>query len=372
MEGSEYKPPKAHDVEVSLFGPGFGEAIVIHLPVDQWLIIDSCISANRSAVAPLEYLQQIGVDVSKNVKAVVATHWHDDHVGGISEILRSCTSADFFCSSALHCDEFMALANAFSGRSTIERPGTKEIHKAFCTLVEEVNAKKRDRLNWAHNGTLLVNDVQLLGDKSVETKIYCLVPSSTSVTNSKAQFASLLPKPGAFRKALPSVQSNEPSIALHISVGDVCVVLGGDVESYKDPMIGWASVLTDRRRPQVKADLYKGSHHGSITGFHSEAYSALLSSPITILTPFVLGRHILPKRDDIKRMIRMSTQAFITSRPGNQRRARRGRVVEAWINEVAKSRIPMRFGDGLIRCRKSVVTDGAPWTVELFGSAVRL
>jgi hypothetical protein len=59
--------PAPHEIEISLFGPGFGESIVVHAGNDHWIIVDSCIDADSGRPAALAYLDSIKVDVSSAV-----------------------------------------------------------------------------------------------------------------------------------------------------------------------------------------------------------------------------------------------------------------------------------------------------------------
>lgn len=53
----DYGAPPAHDeLEVSVFGPGYGEAIVIHLGENEWILIDSCIEPESKEPAAIHYL----------------------------------------------------------------------------------------------------------------------------------------------------------------------------------------------------------------------------------------------------------------------------------------------------------------------------
>ena len=102
-------PPHADEVEVSLFGPGFGECILVHLGSGNWLLVDSCFDQRRRVQPALAYLRRIGHDPASTVRLVVATHWHDDHIRGLTEVVRTCEAADFYCSSALRPTEVLTV-----------------------------------------------------------------------------------------------------------------------------------------------------------------------------------------------------------------------------------------------------------------------
>lgn len=44
-------PPKADELEVSVFGPGIGECVVVHAGAGEWMIVDSCV--DRSSGLPV-------------------------------------------------------------------------------------------------------------------------------------------------------------------------------------------------------------------------------------------------------------------------------------------------------------------------------
>lgn len=127
--------PSADEIEVSFFGPGFGESIVIHAGDDNWIVVDSCIDAPSSRPAALAYLEEIGVDPSTAVKLILTTHWHDDHIGGMSELVKTCLSAKFACSMALTRREFIEVATVYTTRPLVRgTSGVTEIRETFETL----------------------------------------------------------------------------------------------------------------------------------------------------------------------------------------------------------------------------------------------
>ena len=106
------KPPNSDEVEITVFGPGYGEAIAIHVGSGRAIIVDSCLD-NAGRPATIGYLKQLGVDVASQVEAVAASHWHDDHTKGLSTVIDECRSASFCLSSALQKQEFVGLLEAF-------------------------------------------------------------------------------------------------------------------------------------------------------------------------------------------------------------------------------------------------------------------
>jgi len=50
------------------------------------MVVDSCLDEHDSPVS-LAYLKKLGIDAAKQVLIVVASHWHDDHVHGLSAVV---------------------------------------------------------------------------------------------------------------------------------------------------------------------------------------------------------------------------------------------------------------------------------------------
>src|ERR1051325_7480746 len=99
--------PSSDEIEISVFGPGFGESIVAHIGDGEWIVVDSCRS--NGSILPLEYLKQLQVPVDRAVRVVLATHWHNDHIRGLAQIVEQAASAKFYCSQALGSKELSTL-----------------------------------------------------------------------------------------------------------------------------------------------------------------------------------------------------------------------------------------------------------------------
>jgi len=112
-----HRAPNADEVEINIFGPGYGECCLVHIGGGQWIVIDSCVDESGRPVA-LAYLERVGVDPAESVKLIIASHWHDDHIRGLSSVLRSCVAAKFCASSALSKKEFLAVLKAYGQNRT--------------------------------------------------------------------------------------------------------------------------------------------------------------------------------------------------------------------------------------------------------------
>src|SRR5258708_1379830 len=110
--------PNPDQIELSIFGPGFGECCVLHLADDNWIFLDFCIHSATKNPASIDYLNSRRVSHDK-VRFVVATHWHDDHVRGMAAQLRAFDQARFCSSSALTNKEFLATIVAYEERHNI-------------------------------------------------------------------------------------------------------------------------------------------------------------------------------------------------------------------------------------------------------------
>ena len=114
MAGNSSRSAPAPDqVEVTIFGPGYGECIVIHAGHGDCAVLDSCLDQQTGEPAALQYLPSIDVDVAAQLKAIVATHWDDDHVRGISRLLAAAPRAKFSCPSAMTSAEFRSVLAAW-------------------------------------------------------------------------------------------------------------------------------------------------------------------------------------------------------------------------------------------------------------------
>lgn len=351
--------PSYHEIEISIFGNSFGECVIVHLGKGEWIIIDSFEDQYSKKPIALEYFKSINVDYAKAVKVIVATHWHDDHIRGLSAIVNECKSALFICSEATQKDEFLKFICADADLNE-RRPGIQELSN----ILEELKDRGATVTKAVETKLLLNNPLY---------KIYSLSPSDHAILLAQQEIVDLLPKEMQPRKGIPHISHNNTGIVLLICVGGQGILLGADLQESGDNKLGWSRIIISPGRPTDKSNAFKIPHHGSSTSHHDRIWVDLLEpKPLSFLTSFVLCDCLLPKREDIKRILKYTDKAWITTNPYEKKKPhKRDRTVEKTIKETVKTMNSLS-DRGHIRMRLDYQRKNSSWNVELFGSAMPL
>lgn len=353
-------PPGQDEFEVTLLGPGYGESIVMHVGNGVWVVIDSCIDPN-GIPRPLQYLEGLGLDPSEQVALIIATHWHDDHIRGMSQLVETCRRADFCCSSALCQREFLAAVDALERRhATVVGSGVREIHQVISQLSGTTARQLRVAVA---NRRLFARDT---------CEVWALSPSDAVFASFLRTIGSLIPGDRQAKTRVPTLSPNEVAVALWIQVGTATVLLGSDLEKS-----GWISVLQNQDRPNGKASVFKVPHHGSEGAHEPDVWRQMLvADPFALLTPWLKGGMLLPRPRDVRRLQSCTANGYSTTRfalaSGTKPRAsRRLQLVDRTLRDsgVKFRRVPMSPGG--VQLRRSLVSQGH-WKVKAFGSACHL
>ena len=350
-------PPGTHDVEVSVFGPGYGESIAIHAGGGQWILVDSCVDENNEPHV-LQYLRGLGADPSKDVRLILATHWHDDHIRGMSKLVDACPSADFACSSALSEKEFLSVvgANRTSSFIDTQSSGVDEIHRVFTLLRGEP-----ERLSFA------IANKRLLFNSGCE--VWALSPSDADFRKFLVALGALLPQRGETKKRVPTISPNSVSVVLWIKIGVAVILLGADLEKR-----GWKAVLASSARPDGKSTLFKVPHHGSANAHEARVWRDMLETNVhAVLTPWQLCGRELPSTNDVDRILSRTKYAYSSAGSKSLSRApkRRDQAVSRTIKESSITLRRTSLSKGMARFRRTGAACG-DWNVELFGRACHL
>lgn len=345
-------PPAANEVEITLFGPGYGEALAVHLGDGTWLLVDSCIDPYTNLPASGTYLDKIGVSAGQ-VRTIVASHWHDDHVRGISQLAARYSKADFVFSAVFNNKEAKAFLAAYGGTSSAGLArGAKEL---FTTV------QTSESLSVVLHRSIVLNAT--LNGRPV--MVTALSPVQSAFRQFIEHMAQYLPEMGQQISHAPELPPNLAAVTLHIDLGDDAILLGADLEDHKT--YGWSAVVADKwSGNRRRATAYKVAHHGSVTGDCPKVWETLLESdPVACLTPFTRGGLRLPTDADKARLKDNTTQAYISS--GASRRPEMDSRLLKRVGDICKKLTRVDTDFGAVRLRKQIGTTS--WGVELFGAA---
>jgi len=278
MEARKLDPPAPDQVEISLFGPGYGEAIAIHLGCGKWILVDSCLHPHLRMPSSLEYLDALRIDIKNAVALVVATHWHDDHVRGIGEVFDRRQSAALAISDVLQAEAFHKLVAFYREPGVITASGVDEFIQILAILETRrprgaaINAPK-----FASADKVLYRENFNLFGTTVPITVYALSPSDASIMQAKIALDSLYPQEGQTKKRILAPSPNHAAVVLWIEIGAHRILLGADLEFTADPLTGWSVILNNSQVTSDRAFFFKIPHHGSSSAHDAAVWSQLLS-----------------------------------------------------------------------------------------------
>jgi beta-lactamase superfamily II metal-dependent hydrolase len=300
--------PPEDEVELSVFGRGVGEALAVNLGQGAWVLVDSfTVGPQREPIA-LTYLAERGVDPSQ-VVLVVATHWDDDHIQGITKVLRAASNARFVLSAALNDKQFFEFASLHQQR-TGGGPHSSGLREFIMALAHLKDAG-RDGPVWAVQDKLLWSN----GDRAVTA----IAPSDATMS---AGFAAAAPRPADAPRgaALRQVTPNGSSVVLWVASDTHRWLLGADLECHPDVARGWDAAVGALARGGERAFAVKVPHHGSPDADHDDMWQQMLDpNPIAAVTRYARGPTPRPSAADRARLRTRTSRGYVVGRPRPRR-----------------------------------------------------
>lgn len=353
-------PPAPSEAEVTVIGPGYGEAVVVHLGNGEWLLVDSCVDTvgDGCRAVPLKYLRGLGVQVESAVKFIIISHWDDDHVRGIADIVEACPSALVCCSPALTKREFTNFVEARSiGASATDGANVRDVRRVL-----ELVASRGQTIRKAAPARLLLQrpHVRSWSPSDYEDSLFL-------------EFVARM-HPNAEQtmgKAIPG-SPNLTSIVLSIDWDGASALLGGDMEAHSDNKRGWGAIVSEAARVGYnQGNLVKVPHHGSHTGHDDRMWAQLLTAkPISVIAPFGRGPidKRAPKSSDVRRINSLSSATFLTAPHTKTKLPKREYAVARSLREGMIRSTSRKAPLGIVQLRR---LPGNHWRPALFGSARR-
>ncbi len=345
-------------MEVSVFGGGFGECTCLHLGDGAWVVIDSCLDPTSGEPASLTYLRSLGLEPQEVVKLVLVTHWDDDHIRGISEVVRVCATATIACSAAFTDADFLQMVMEEEQNAVGTGTGVDELRSILRI--------GKDRVVFAKNNTNLHPRPTRDGPSVV-----ALSPSEDAVRRGIMKLVEeATGRPRAVRGRFRAPEGpNGASVAAVATNGDHAILMAADLEASNNPNTGWDAVMT-HAAPARAASVVKIPHHGSDDAHHEGMWQKLVEpGAVAIVTPFTNGSVQRPTSKDVERLCALGVQLYATALP-KLTKARLDRDVERIVKRAHGGKVFESRGWGHVRARRQL--DAATWTVEIGGDALRL
>ena len=356
--------PKANEIEVTVFGPGYGECIVVHVGSGKWAIVDSCLDDDFQP-ASISYLSDLGVAVDTDVISVSASHWHDDHIKGLAKTVALCSNAKLSLGAALRHSEFVAFLQAHEDQPVqkLDRGGSELL--ACLNIVRDRKASVK-----------LLSEDTLIFDFDPYQLAHQLRVEMRALSPSGKQFTDFLRRIRKFPTASegnPKGRITEPSrnhlsVAMLLTVGKQAVLLGADLEQMEDPQKGWKAVVAGRRGRLPLAHLFKVPHHGSCNAHNEDVWDEMLDEPVSIVTPWIKGGHHLPRKSDLDRLRTRSSKCLLTSTKKIPTKKRYGTEVMKLIDAAKVELDTSIYSGGRVTIRW-IPNVGLP-SIQLSGGAI--
>lgn len=400
------------EIEVTLIGgsSGYGESVLVRYGDKEWAIIDSCVDALTQTCLPLAYLDEIGVNIQEQVKYVICTHWHDDHIQGLHKILDSCSNNVVFC-VAIASEKLRFLYE-------IERSNLYEadrgVRKELILAMDKVNEKgiKVRRLiqdlsafetndcickalspsqkelelfyyELAHatveRGQVLVQKEKLssIKDEEIESaeeiseEIFAEFESKIEIEENVLiddDIKDLDKLKGNKKVTKPNI--NDRSVALLFTIKGHQIVLGADLEVSSDCECGWQSVNDCASMKGVSAGIFKISHHGSETGYYELFLRNHIKPSATAkLTTWIKGKSVRPEKTTLNKYHQHFSKLYITTDPsyltGKFTTPEYRNVMEETTEEI----VDIRNKIGIVQSRLDLNSGTDDWITKVYGSA---
>lgn len=276
-------------------------------------IIDSFNNPQTKTPQALELLKDLNLD-SQNVKFILITHLHGDHIGGMVELIQKCPNASIFLPAIINDRSFSSFI--FCQESDTIFSGTTHIKKLF-KFIKDKNIK-----------VCPVKEGDIIYSSS-DIKITVLYPNQESINYFKdyykEKFSEVLKniseeeeyskKKEIVKKVQLGKDFNDHSVVVKINTPTLNFLLNSDLEKHKNSKMGLGYVFNKLKVGKEKFEIFKVPHHGSETGFDEKLWKSVLTDKAILKLTCWKSGDFLPKDDIIEKILKISNLAYSTSNP---------------------------------------------------------
>ena len=281
----------ADALEIHIFGGTVGESIILGLPGRRWGMIDVWVAdiKNPRETPAIKFLEEQQIT---RLEFLCLTHPHEDHVKGVSYIVRQFQIRRFLGFGTLPPQQLynqVVKVLKVKARRLHDNAREQEVASELLETIDLVNARVKRR-QMVHDPVVVNANIldKEPGPDRPRLRMVATAPSGRSIDLYNQQLSACFDSKTPNRvlvERVDGVHHNVISSAFILEYGSHRVVLGGDVESE-----GWKDVV-GRPPPgfDLNADLVKVSHHGSENGYCAGLWENHLSprkQAVAVVTAF--------------------------------------------------------------------------------------
>lgn len=372
-EYNELPQIEADELEVTTIGVGSqaGESVVIHLGNGKWAIIDSCKTVDGD-VLPLLHLKSLGINFD-DVDKIVCTHWHQDHIGGLTQVVKECRNADFYFPIIGQDNNFLRLL--------LKGDEAQNKSSVWHEFIECIKTSKK-RHNFSGSDKLIYDNCRGI-------QLFTLSPSDVMVEEMLKIVALFNEDDSDYVKINDDIlPPNKGCSALLFVTPDGNILLGADLEANRSPKDGIDSCIGEcndrdnhgwcnvhlRSSSFSRRDFmyFKLPHHASKTGYCNAVWTKHKANEvISTSTVFINNAGVkLPQKDMLEKYHSLCTSMYLTSRGPQKKDRGNGK------SKLESRRIPQIENVAVLKAEKGVVCSrkkkGQPWRTYLLGAAIKV
>lgn len=355
---------------VSLIGTGgYGESVVVQMGVHNWMVVDSCMDPQTKESLPLQYLKSLHVDIASDVKLIVCSHWHNDHILGLDKLLDECKSASLALAITSDKSKFLEFIGLDSRKDKLSAKTSSTEIMANCL---QIASERKTRVKPVVQDRLLFSVQQ----ENLDIKVFALSPSDTVIAEFGSELSTLIRDytPKSNRRII--VRSpNEKCVVLQVCVNGHTVILGGDLEKSSDDSRGWLCILDHCDCiTNGRASLFKIPHHGSENAYEERVWKELFDHRVLIgqISPFIHGSNCLPSKEMLAKFLGMVQHLYMTSYDTSCKPKRREKTMEKMIQKFNPTLREVTYQKGIIENYIDLSEVGGTWKTTLHEKAFEI
>lgn len=244
-------PASVKETQVYFLDVGQGDCELIRLKNGETILIDS--GTGETSAQLTAYIKDLGIS---RIDTLIATHPHEDHIGGMAQVVRS-----------------FSIGQIYMPKIADAQVPTTTVYEKLLTAIQQKGLK----INTARGGTTVFSS----GDESMQV----FAPNSNKYSG-----------------------LNSYSVAVKLVSGQKSFLFTGDAEADSEKeMIA--------KGYDLKSDVFKCGHHGSSTS-NSAAFLKAVSPSAAVISCGVNNDYGHPHKEVLSRLQKVGTTVYRTDLQG--------------------------------------------------------